>query len=180
MTTIAALRTKSKTVVGADGLVCWGDEVGQYEHDKLISVRDEICIGLSGQMRAADLWRVHMTSPPVDVTSMVQMARGIYEAAGFGGGKSDRRGPPEFGISHILATQDGLWEIGSTLCAVPVPLDWPVAIGSGGQFAVGAMEALSVPGADPYDVVQRALEIAARRDCKTGGRFRFWVYEARA
>ena len=145
MTTIA---TSGKTIV-ADGWMTDGNQLWRKSTEKLFEVAVE-----------GSAWVVGVTGEYDTALAFVKWLRR--------GRPSDQR--PESTMDNDTYNFEALLVDRTTrtiyVCSPPnfsmVPIDKPTAVGSGGAFALGAMEA----GATPYE----AVKIAAKYDMATGGK----------
>lgn len=132
MTTIA---TDGKTMAG-DGCISAGDERLSDTFVKVHRLTDGRVIGVSGCSYSA-------------IEFVQYMQRG-----------TDKPELPDQFCALVLHT-DGTVEMMNHRC-VPIQIDVPNAVGSGADYAIGAM----LFGATP----EQAVQIAAQRDLFTGGK----------
>jgi ATP-dependent protease HslVU (ClpYQ) peptidase subunit len=88
----------------------------------------------------------------------------------------EESGPPGYGQQFLAANASGIWSIGSQGTVVtPIPAWGFLAIGSGEDFAYGAVYALSLHkrsmGFDSKQLLEHALSAAAYFDAATGEPF---------
>lgn len=132
MTTIA---TDGKSMAG-DGQAEVGPIITHAHRKKVRRLDDASIVGCAG-----------------NATDRIAFCKWLIE-----GGKPPRIRKDEF--AALVLRQDGEIEYFDDTC-IPLPAEAPIAIGSGREIAIGAMEA----GASPKD----AVHIAAKRDPHTGG-----------
>jgi ATP-dependent protease HslVU (ClpYQ) peptidase subunit len=70
----------------------------------------------------------------------------------------------------LIANRYGLWKMLS--CREIIPIETFAAIGSGREFAIGAVEALGIQ--NPESTLRRSISIASAYDLATGGEIRLW------
>lgn len=75
-------------------------------------------------------------------------------------------GPPSWGQSFLIASDEGLWDIDISLSVLPIPSGTLWACGSGRDFALGAGHAAAE--ADPDRRVRAAMDAAITYDVLTG------------
>lgn len=171
MTCIAGIRIEGKGVLlGADSLGSDGDRGSVFKNRKAFRLSRDVAIGYCGSFRLGQLLEHHLDQPVVHgdertwaVKTLVPEVRNVLKDAGF---VPDEEG----GNRWLLAVRDRLFIVENEL-AVLEPNECYTAIGSGQDFALGAMHAL--PRANPRQRVKAGLAAAAAYGLGVGQPFTF-------
>jgi ATP-dependent protease HslVU (ClpYQ) peptidase subunit len=178
MTTIAAIQGEDFAVIGFDSRLTRGEGGRVYTlprgNGKVVK-NNNYLIGAAGDLRAINLVSDVLKLPEPDnfvpakldkffTTMVVPKIRSCFEDAGYG-----KEGSQE---SELIVCINGqVYEIGSDY-------DWNkdisgiYGIGSGGDYAVGALHAMVDRGIgveDAKECMKLALEIAMKLDSASGG-----------
>lgn len=179
MTTIAAATMNGVHALAADGQSMAGSEILTARLTKLIKVGDAL-VGAAGNGQTLDLLKALDSSSGESVEAFAQSIRKAMNAAEYKKDDSDN-GAPNYHQSFLYLSDRGVWEVFSSLGSQIVETDFPTGIGSGCEYAVGAMESMSKCYAEFYvgdpmrrpsarDLVLHAVEVAMKRDAGTGGK----------
>lgn len=175
MTCIIGLKEDNKIYVGYDSIAQWGNTRFVDKIPKCFYV-GKIFVGISGYTRDSQLiqhtLRVYNPSEGEDPTEY--LVNGLCADIHRLFSEFDRdkdNGPTATGI---IVYKGHMYYLGSdaSLTEFDVPF---FAIGSGGDYAMGAMEALEDVPAE--ERVVRALEITSKFDCGVGPPFHVEVIE---
>lgn len=172
MTCIAAIRVEGRGVLlGGDSLGSDGDRGTVFCNKKVFRLSREVAIGYCGSFRMGQLLEHHLEPPVVHgdertwaVKKLVPDVRAVLKDGGFA--SEDE----EAGNRWLLAIRDRLFLVENEL-AVLEPWEGYLAIGSGQDFALGAMHAL--PRARPRERVKAGLAAAAAYGLGVGPPFAF-------
>lgn len=170
MTTIIGVEYANRCVVLGDSRIVGDSKI--YSHPEMVKVvaNGNYLVGVAGDVRALQVV-LHTWKPPVllvkekndlfkfMVNKVAPSLKQLLTDAGLLDSKSAEK---EFEISVIIGLNGNLFEIDSDF-AVSRNSDGYYAIGTGGDYALGALYA----GATP----EQAADIAAINDSKTAGPF---------
>jgi ATP-dependent HslUV protease subunit HslV len=180
MTTIVVVRRGLQVAIGADSLVTFGETrlPGHYEaNDKLIHVGDS-CVGLAGSTAHFEVLRralpqidgpaMHTRSQVFDTFLKVHQ---VLKEQYFLNTKEEDDDPYESSqITALIANPGGIFGVYSYREVFSFERFW--AIGSGRNFALGAMHAAWVrPELDAAAIARIGLEAGAEFDRNTAGPF---------
>jgi ATP-dependent protease HslVU (ClpYQ) peptidase subunit len=178
VTIIIALAHKEGVTIGSDSLWVAGQDMLKQDQMKWTMRDDGLSMGLSGNPFLAE----EMGKLSVgfwDPIEFCDMLRGYF--------RTEDRWPPEIGKEGNLPTwdlnlilTDGLdvWEVGASLYPLTHERGVPVAMGSGYQYALGAMYVdylyqkscgHGVGMARAHSIVTHGVEAAIHHDTKCGG-----------
>jgi ATP-dependent HslUV protease subunit HslV len=181
MTTIVVVRRGGQVAIGADSLVTFGETrlPGLYEaNDKLIRAGDS-CIGLAGSTAHFEVLR--RVLPQIDGPAMHTRTQ-VFETflkvhqllkeQFFLNTKEEDNDPYESSqITALIANPGGIFGVYSYREVFCFERFW--AIGSGRNFALGAMHAAwSAPEMDASSIAQIGLQAGAEFDRSTAGPFK--------
>lgn len=170
MTVIAAVAREGRVVMAADRVATIGSAMAHAPAK--IRRKDagglEVLLACAGAAELLPTYARHFTldAPGADLHDWAQgMAEDITRHAAkmtpsvvVNGSSPDDRGMLDAML--ILGHAGRLWMLDANM-ACPVP-DGVVAIGSGGEVALGAMHAALAAGVDPCGAAVQAVEIACR------------------
>lgn len=180
MTTIVVVRRGLQVAIGADSLVTFGETrlPGHYEaNDKLIRVGDS-CVGLAGSTAHFEVLRrvlpqldgaaMHTRSQVFDTFLKVHQ---VLKEQYFLNTKEEEDDPYESSqITALIANPGGIFGVYSYREVFSFERFW--AIGSGRNFALGAMHAAwSRSDLDAQAIARIGLEAGAEFDRSTAGPF---------
>lgn len=169
MTVIAAVHQNGETWIGSDSQREWAG-TRLIAGDKLIEVPQLGIVAVSGNSKAQRLIRGNLTrlsgaaSPDAAAAAIRQILdddKWAHMSA------HDGKGPADYGLSMVLATPDAVYLVASDFLVQPMEERELLAIGSGGEYAMGAGEALR--WSDPETRVRAAVEAAIKWDTGCGG-----------
>ena len=170
MTTIIGVQYKDHCVIAADNLVTAGDG-RKYLDPRMtkISERGAFLIAGSGEVQPCDIAQ-HIWNPPAltardkkdiyhfMITKVMPSLRKCLKDNGYN--FEEKR--DESGFKFLIAVNGQIFDVEDD-CSVTMSADGIYGVGSGAEFAMGALDA----GAEPL----KALEIAAKRSVYTAGPF---------
>lgn len=166
MTTIAGVQHKTGCVIAADSQTTWGERpFNSYGVDKIVQKGDYL-IAIAGDGRAADIlnhtWKPPKVTASGDLYGFVvsKVIPSMRKTLTENGWKESSDSKDDNGIDAIIAIRGQLFSIASDFTVLRDEKGFYGA-GSGGNYAVGALEA----GAD----IQTAVEIAIQYDINSGG-----------
>lgn len=166
MTTIAGMQHKTGCVIAADSQTTWGERpFNSFGIDKIVE-RNGYLIAVAGDGRAADIlnysWKPPRCNASGDLYGFVvsKVIPSMRKALADGGWKDSSDSKDDNGIDALIAIRGQLFSIASDFTVLRDENGFYGA-GSGGNYAVGALEA----GAD----IQTAVEIAMKYDINSGG-----------
>jgi len=180
MTTIVVVRRGPQVAIGADSLVTFGETrlPGHYEaNDKLIHVGDS-CVGLAGSTAHFEVLRralPQIDGPAMHTRSQVfetfLKVHQVLKEQYFLNTKEEDDDPYESSqITALIANPGGIFGVYSYREVFSFERFW--AIGSGRNFALGAMHAAWVrPELDAAAIARIGLEAGAEFDRNTAGPF---------
>jgi ATP-dependent protease HslVU (ClpYQ) peptidase subunit len=166
MTTIVGVQHKTGCVMAADSQTTWGERpFNSFGVDKIVE-KNGYLIAVAGDGRAADILSHAWKPPKVNVSGdlygfMVSKVIPSMRKALFDNGWKDSSDTKDdSGIDAIIAIKGQLFSIASDFTVLRDENGFYGA-GSGGNYAVGALEA----GVD----IETAVQIAIRYDINSGG-----------
>lgn len=153
--------------VAADRRVSSGNFLENISYSKLLKKGDTI-IGCVGACRMLQILEYHFeftwTSLPSMMYNLPTALREVFSSHHFGDHKSDRAA--NFGESLLIAAPFGLFTVHADYCILKH--EKYAAIGSGRDFALGAMESLDY--LEPKDSITKlAVEASKKFDSNCGG-----------
>jgi len=174
MTVIAAVVGKTHIAIASDSLVCWGGlkaTTTEVESTKLIPV-GRSWIGTSGEDIYAFIMEDYLSGlkrkPTLTnehaIFTFFNRLRGALKDRYHYTPKGDGGGFAEFEARFMIANPSGLYTVDQDLAITRHKRF--CAIGSGGWFALGALEVLS---GDPKETAIKAVEAAIKLDVYCGG-----------
>ena len=170
MTTIVAQQYADRAVIYCDNQVTSGHVRYNDRRMAKISKRGEFLIAGAGEVQPCDIAQ-HIWTPPAPTNKdlknlyhfmIAKVMPSLREALKLGGYNFDEPSDDDYRFKFLLAIAGELFEIDDD-CSVCVRDDGLYGIGSGSEFALGALHA----GATPI----QALEIASRLDVYTSKPF---------
>lgn len=177
MTTIAAFHSDGVTVIGADGRSTQNTFITTETKNKLQRVNsseETRVVGVAGDAPIAEI---------VAETIAKTLTRDIRGSAlmeairDSGAEKHEGSGSLSFPFEAILTSGHDIYALGPDAFIGKVDPGIPVAVGSGGEVAIGAMEIAAERGLDAQAVVRAGLRIATMRDSATGPVHFFCIWE---
>ena len=133
-------------------------------------------IGVSGWWRTTNFIQADPgrflagVNTPFDVTERLRAA---YEQYGYKGSfdAEDHEGPPCYGDTFLVASLDGVWEIGPSFEVLEIRPRCVAVIGSGTDYALGAIWAYNERSIamDAEGIIARCIDCAAQFDSGCGG-----------
>jgi ATP-dependent protease HslVU (ClpYQ) peptidase subunit len=166
MTTIAGAQHKTGCVIAADSQTTWGERpFNSFGVDKVIE-KNGYLFAIAGDGRAADILNHAWKPPKITATGdlygfmVAKVVPSIRKALADGGWKDSSDNKDDSGIDALIAIRGQLFSIASDFTVLRDEQGFYGA-GSGGNYAVGALEA----GAD----IRTAVEIAMKYDINSGG-----------
>lgn len=174
MTTIAACTINGVHAMAADGRCMGGDLVSADRAQKFLAHPYDVVTAHAGSLRTIDI--VRLAGPDYDLSTADSFARflaQVFKEHGYERDEAAGAGPPSYRQEHLHLSPAGIFEIGQELAVVPVTEGWTTAIGSGADFAIGAMDlclrSREVGPVSSRAVVTQAVSVAMKRDAGTGG-----------
>jgi ATP-dependent protease HslVU (ClpYQ) peptidase subunit len=177
MTCIVGIQQDGVVWLGGDSAAAAGTAITPYGLPKVFA-RDGYLLGFAGSFRAGQVLQHHVKLPPLPkatgtrldayvVREVVPAIRDSYieHAIGEPGPTQLPGWPVMLGVSGVLYSMDFDW-------AVHRSRNGYMAIGSGDDFALGAMHATRREGWHPGARIRRALEAAAHHSMSVCGPFR--------
>jgi ATP-dependent protease HslVU (ClpYQ) peptidase subunit len=169
MTTIVGVQKNGHVIMGADSLVTAG--VKKYIHKDMPKIinNNGYLIGGAGDVAACDIL-MYMWIPPMPtaaqrknlykfmITDVVPSMREALEENGYKTDKEDK----ESGFETLIAVDGEIFNISD---------DFSVLIDETGIYGVGSGSPWAVAALDAGTTVEKALEIAAKRNPYTDGPF---------
>jgi ATP-dependent protease HslVU (ClpYQ) peptidase subunit len=197
MTTIAAVQGDGWAVVGSDSRIT--DEGRVYAMPKgsgKVVHNEDYMFGTAGDLRAVNIMEHAFTPPDASgysgkdldafiTTRFIPALRKCFEEHGYSA-SPEEKDTKEAAIGHesqILAVVNGsIYELGEDYSWLK-DASGLYAMGSGGDYAIGALHAMAPPKAKltielAKDIVKEALTIAAKLDSNSGGPFTILVQES--
>ncbi len=178
MTALCAIHWQGETWIGNDRMVVYGGILIPSERKWTIH-KNQWAIGLSGETSASQVLERNCEALlgglnyPMDVAPRLFAA---FKAAGFELSPAKNCASPDCGQYMMLANPEGVWLISGDFAVLKVKDFW--AQGSGGDIALGAMEAaMEAPGATPESVIDLGLRAAGKWSVYCGETNRKWKLE---
>jgi ATP-dependent protease HslVU (ClpYQ) peptidase subunit len=166
MTTIAGAQHKTGCVIASDSQTTWGERpFNSFGVDKIVE-RNGYLIAVAGDGRAADILNHAWKPPRCNITGdlygflVSKVIPSMRKALADNGWKDSSDSKDDSGIDALIAIRGQLFSIASDFTVLRDENGFYGA-GSGGNYAVGALEA----GAD----IETAVEIAMKYDINSGG-----------
>jgi ATP-dependent HslUV protease, peptidase subunit HslV len=186
LTTIVVVRKNGQIAIGADTLVTFGETrlPGIYEaNDKIIRVGDSY-IGLAGSTAHFEVLRRVLTAMEVprlhsreDVFDTFLKAHQVLKEQYFLNPKEEDDDPYESSqITALIANPSGIFGVYSYREVFSFERFW--AIGSGRNFALGAMYASYEGGRDARTVAQLGVDAGTEFDKSSAGPNRVYEFAA--
>lgn len=172
MTTIAAISLDGVVAVCADGRELCGSTITEERSRKMWELPGGGLVALAGASRTGNLFELQVLPNLDDRSTAHDIAAAFKKAMDDDGyGRDQDVGSRGYGFDGLAVIGGELWVISSDLHTDPVRDRWPLALGSGYRFAVGAMEAALNTGlpVTAEDFVKLAVAVACRRDSCSGG-----------
>lgn len=181
MTIGIGLRTPTGVVLGcdsagtADGTVFYGTEkMFDFGHFTLV---------IAGSYRLKTLFHLNRKewSRYRDPHRLAQLLREAIRKDDWTLAEDRTGGPKTFGASILLARKDGkgLWQVDSDGAAEEIRPGFYVAIGSGTDYAMGALAALHDQSMPPTQRVMRALRASVKHNAYCGGELKVRCFDGR-
>lgn len=175
MTALCAIHWRGETWVGNDLIAVYGNIQIPSERKWTIH-KNRWAIGLSGETSANQLLQRNCESllgglkGPMDIAPRLLT---VFKEAGFELAPEKDCTSPDCGQHMLMASPEGVWIISGDFAVLKVKDFW--AQGSGGQLAMGAMEAaMQAPGATPESVIDLGLRAAGKWSVCCGETNRKW------
>lgn len=184
MTTVVGIRKKGVSHLAADTLLTSGEtRLGNAEKlietDSISATSQETyttCIGVAGPATCLLALRLILKESKYEWATTIDVYENMLALHGElrenHGLRVNEDGNP-FEDSHfqaLVANKYGLWKVLSFREVIPV--EHLGSIGTGREFALGALEALG--SQDPEAAMRRALSIASHYDLQTSGEPNLW------
>lgn len=191
MSIVIGLRDHSQTVIGCDGRLSNDDHIIADDVPKWFNLRGvPYCIGMVGQYRglslmaeradtlASDLLISPDTHPGDAVPKIAAAVREILIDDGWVDESKDGK-PRWLDIEFLIAWPDGLVHVSGV--GTVRAIDTHIAIGSGSDYALGALWAMQTAGGvNAEDRVDIAVNAAMRYSSSCGGTVLVDVLRAKA
>ncbi|MCH2133618.1 MAG: hypothetical protein MK116_07695 [Phycisphaerales bacterium] len=180
MSIIVAIHRHATITMGADTLTCFGDgEQSPQENcqTRKILPMGEAFIGGTGWAVYDDIiehWMANREAPTLDTKSAVfayflELWQGMRDGYPFVNDQSNSKDTPfaDLDSTFLVAGSGGLFKVSSDLGVTA--FNRYAAIGSGAEYAMGAIECLWDRIEDDEALVRAAIEAACRLDVHCGG-----------
>ncbi|MDG2093698.1 MAG: hypothetical protein P8J89_00310 [Phycisphaerales bacterium] len=180
MSIIVAIQRNGVVTMGADSLTCFGDGEMTPEQNcrtRKIFTMGESFIGGTGWAVYDDIidhWMKEKEPPALDSKMAVfsfflELWRSMREGYPFVNDQANSKDTPftDLDSSFLVASKGGLFKVSSDLGVTEFKRY--ASIGSGSEYAIGAIEALWDRIDDDQSLVTAALETACRLDVHCGG-----------
>jgi len=167
MTIIIALAHEEGVTIGSDRLWVAGGDALKCDEPKWTINEGGLSVGLSGSPYLAEEIGeagANRKNPSVLCSILRDRLREVEHWPGevLSGGR-----PPAWDLNLILTDGADVWEVGASLFPMSYPREQPVAVGSGYQYALGAM--LECKPLLPKEIVWAGLCAAINYDTCCGG-----------
>jgi len=171
VTTIAAASVNGVHALAADGMTRAGSDLIALRSRKIHQCGDAVAAG-SGDVSCCNILA------SIEASEIKDFVESLRRAYGQGGWRSAEGeiGAPVYGPNQLFVNAEGVWKIGVDLSFLRIEEGLPAAIGAGMDYAIGAIESMSVLTKDftgavapARDLVVHAIKIAIKRDAGTGG-----------
>ena len=191
MTTLVAVQGPRWVVMGADSRVT--EESGRtYTLAKAgskVSRNRKYLLGAAGDVRAINLLAYAFTPPDAQsfvdarldrfiTRDFIPALRACFEKNGYGETRNTETGSAETGTEIMVAVNGAVYVVGPDYSWAR-DVTGLYGLGSGGDYAVGALHALLPDGSDDIDqareAIKKALRVGARLDSNSGDPFSFFV-----
>lgn len=137
MTTIAACSRFGVHAIAADGRAMCGGGYQNAKQVKLYATGDAVA-GMAGSYEAIQLARATLAADSQTPEDFAREWKESMVAAGLQVIKEDCN-LPDFGIRCLYVSTGGIWRIYGRMGAIRMEDDLPMAVGSGEEYAIGAM-----------------------------------------
>jgi ATP-dependent protease HslVU (ClpYQ) peptidase subunit len=191
MTTLVAVQGPRWVVVGADSRVSeeYGRTYTLAKAGSKVTKNRRYLLGAAGDVRAINILAYAFTPPDAQsfvdakldrfiTRDFIPALRACFEKNGYGEVRNSESGSAEAGSEVLVAVNGSVYIIGQDY-------SWArdstglYGLGSGGDFAVGALYATLPDGSNSIeearDAVKKALTVGARLDSATGQPFSFFT-----
>jgi ATP-dependent protease HslVU (ClpYQ) peptidase subunit len=191
MTTLVAIQGPRWVVVGADSRVTeeYGRTYTLAKAGSKVTKNRKYLLGAAGDVRAINLLAYAFTPPDAQsyvdskldrfiTRDFVPALRACFEKNGYGEVRNSETGSAEAGSEILVVVNGAAYTIGQDY-------SWArdstglYGLGSGGDFAVGALHAMLPDGTDDIEqareAAKKALHVAARLDSGTGQPFSYFT-----
>lgn len=180
MSIIVAIKRNGLVTMGADSLTCFGDgEMAPAENcrtRKILTMGDSY-IGGTGWAVYDDIidhWMLEKNAPDLNSKRAVfsfflELWRSMRDGYPFVNDQANSKDTPftDLDSSFLVGSAGGIFKVSSDLGVTE--FNRYAAIGSGSEYAIGAVEALWNQIEDDRDLVTAVLETACRLDVHCGG-----------
>lgn len=177
MTTILGLHDhKGNVWLAADSRECCGDSITADDCDKIVEA-GRWMIACAGNSRGGNLL-INYTSRLSECPDIFALSRCLRELLIEDGWSLVARDASEGGPTgtrsngFVVAEPGHLWGVMFGGAYTDSPRDFCFTMGSGGEIAQGACQALLAEGFHPEKAILRAMAVAASIDTHTGGEIR--------
>ena len=175
MSCIVGIKHKSKIYMGADSCVTEGDKVLTFKDSKIFR-RGDFLIGFCGRLRVGQLLKHTKISKDIDsIEKLVEFMKDLFKKEGY-----IRKGKdidePVFSIDteFIIVHNGRMYVVGADLSIVEDGKNDYCAIGSGADFALGALFATKNVRMIPRKRLLNAFKCSAYFDPGVNGPFRVY------
>lgn len=181
MSVIVAVRQASQIVIAADTQDNFGDLRPPAENHEAIKLREvgDAVLGSSGWALYDDIFghylakqkRVRLDSRPAIFDFFVRFWKQLHRAYPFVNDQPGKESDSPFAnldATFLVASPAGIFLVSSNMSVSEFRQYY--AIGSGGDYAIGAMHALYGEVKDPAKVAERAVRAGMAYDAACGGR----------
>lgn len=168
MTTLVGLHCEGQgTWIGADSQTT-ADNLRMGPVGKWVR-KGRWAVGCAGNLRTLNLMQAETDGLLDGVRSAEEVVRRLERLMNnhnYAAATLEPFGPPAYGQSFMIASDEGLWDIDISLSVLRIPSGTVWATGSGRDFALGA--GFACAEADPVQRVRVAMQAAMAYDILTG------------
>jgi ATP-dependent HslUV protease subunit HslV len=181
MSVIAAVRKASQIVIAADTQDNFGDLRPPPENHEAIKLREvgDTVLGSSGWALYDDIFshylarqkRVRLDSRHAIFDFFVRFWKQLHKSYSFVNDQPGKEADSPFAnldATFLVASPAGIFLVSSNMSVSEFQQYY--AIGSGGDYAIGAMHALYEEVQDPVQIAERAIRAGMAYDAACGGR----------
>ena len=175
MTTIAAITDGKKVYLGADSGITDGEFIGRSMQPKVFKIGD-LLIGYCGSIRAANIVRYEIDLPtrPEQIDELEWISRYFVDAVRIAladnGYPDSEKEEDRNSFGMIVGVNGRIFEVEYNFSVIEWDSDW-MAVGSGGKYAIGALDALSMytGPTDEQERLELAIGFAINNDPSSHG-----------
>jgi len=180
MSIVVAVRTEEQFVVAADRLVCFGEtervDPANSTTSKIMKIGDSL-VGATGWAIYDDILRDHLHDHQKPVlhdegmifTFFLELWKALHEKYPFVNDQASSKDTPfgDLDATFLIANRSGMYKVSSDMGITRFQQYF--AIGSGSDYALGAIHALYRPDGDAEAIARAAVEAAISFNMYCGG-----------